>query len=417
VGEFGWYCGQVLLQAAMAKLERRGGSSVVWPKVDPIALMDARHASTRAAREARLQRRAAAAEAAGAPRSGLAARIGKPVTATPPGKTPRAQPATKRSPLDGSPSPPAIAGAGILEDMAPLAEVRRKLVLDDNEGTPMLSSDVSEALNASAEKTEVRAAEAAPLMAQSDAAAVASAQAEREADMLEAAVRAAEADLQRVTAETEAKEAAQAAEAARLTRLRDELDKIERAVREQTEARRAAAAKQEALHARRQQLSGRIARRRSRERFLLWQHATECARMQLVRAERHQVWRRTDRAWRIWIRWVRIQLAEAAARAHEQSLRRAHAAKMLAIRHFSRVTMRAAWDHIVCAVNIIRQETLIAAEQARRQDAANRLLAQRKLSCVHSGDTMTLQRCLPAAADRKLCGLCCVYSRGCVGPG
>ena len=370
----------------MAKLERRGGSSVVWPKVDPIAMMDARHASTRAAREARLQRRAAAAEAADVPRTGLAARIGKPVAATPPGRAPRTQPATKRSPLDGSPSPPAIAGAGMRKDVGPLAEVRRKLVLDGKEVAQVLSSDVSKALNAKA----TARAEVALLDVQGDTPAGASAKAKQEADMLEAAVKAAEADLQRVTAETEAKEAAQAAEAARLTRLRAELDKVERAVREQTEARLAAAAKQQELQARRRQLSAQIVRRRSRERFLLWQHATERARMKLVRAEYHQVRRSTERAWRVWTRWIRTQLAEAAARAHEESVRRAHAAETLAIGHFSRVAMRAAWDRIVCAVNIIRQETLIAAEQARRQDAASRLLAQRKLFFIHSGNTRTL---------------------------
>lgn len=39
--------------------------------------------------------------------------------------------------------------------------------------------------------------------------------------------------------------------------------------------------------------------------------------------------------------------------------------------------MRVFWDRIVCAVNICRQEALVAAEQAKRQQAAERLLAQR----------------------------------------
>jgi hypothetical protein len=376
----------VLLEAAMQKLERRGGNTVVWPKVDPIALMDARHAATRAAREARMQRRAAAAEATAAAPSPAArahaAHRRKPApapTRTPRGKTPIARRATKFSPLDSSPSPPPVAGDGSRKGVVQLAEVRRKLSLDEEEGSDGLSTDDTvELLADAAVKKEAEAAEAARAKVQSDeASAAASARAKAEADMLEAAVKAAEADLIRVTAETAAKEAAHAAEAARLTRLKAELDQVERAVCEQKEARLAAAAAQEALLARRQQLSSRIARRHSRDALLLWQRATECARAKLAKAERHHSWRHTERAWRVWVRWLRTQLAEAAARAHEDSLRREHAAMALAADHYRRVAMRAVWDRVVCAVNICRQEALIAAEQSRRQEAASRLLAQR----------------------------------------
>ena len=126
--------------------------------------------------------------------------------------------------------------------------------------------------------------------------------------------------------------------------------------------------------------------------------------MQLVKAERHQSWRCTERSWRVWVRWVRTKLAEAASRAHEESMRRAHAADMLATGHFRRVSMRVTWDHIVCAVNILRQESLIAAEQARRQEAANRLLAHRKPSFMHAHTRLRAKktcRLLAASLDNK----------------
>ena len=59
------------------------------------------------------------------------------------------------------------------------------------------------------------------------------------------------AELDTVTKEAAAKEAAHAAEAARLTRLKAELEEVERKVREATEQRLAAAAKEAEQVARR----------------------------------------------------------------------------------------------------------------------------------------------------------------------
>ena len=148
-------------------------------------------------------------------------------------------------------------------------------------------------------------------------------------------MRAGEADLQRAAAENAAKEAAHSAEAARLTRLKGELEKVEQAVREQTEVRLAMAAAEEALQERRKQLSSRIARRRSRELFRQWQHAAASARARLTKADRHWAWRYLECAWRVWVRWARMQAAEAEAEAHEDAVRRERSAMVVASTHVS----------------------------------------------------------------------------------
>ena len=64
----------------------------------------------------------------------------------------------------------------------------------------------------------------------------------------------------------------------------------------------------------------------------------ECAgRALLGKAETHWRWRREEKAWRLWIRWMHTQRAEAAARAHQAALQAKAMQARMADTHFRTV--------------------------------------------------------------------------------